>query len=103
MKKQLVFLLWALGLVLSFSGVASAGDEPIVKADSKADAKADTKASNSDRYENLGLFQKVLYFIEQNYVEEVKNKDLDLRRDQGHDGHARSRTQIFCRLKSSRT
>jgi carboxyl-terminal processing protease len=29
-----------------------------------------------ERYENLSLFQKVLYFIEQNYVEEVKNKDL---------------------------
>ncbi|MBI3558684.1 MAG: S41 family peptidase [Deltaproteobacteria bacterium] len=36
----------------------------------------EAKEANGDRYENLGLFQKVLYFIEQNYVEEVKNKDL---------------------------
>lgn len=35
--------------------------------------KADT---NNERYENLSLFQKALYFVEQNYVEEVKNKDL---------------------------
>lgn len=41
-----------------------------------AAAKPDDKAVNSERYENLGLFQKVLYFVEQNYVEDVKNKDL---------------------------
>lgn len=41
-----------------------------------AAAKKDEKAVNSERYENLGLFQKVLYFVEQNYVEDVKNKDL---------------------------
>ena len=29
-----------------------------------------------DRYENLELFQKVLHFVEQNYVDEVKNKEL---------------------------
>ena len=29
-----------------------------------------------DRYQNLELFQKVLHFVENNYVEEVKNKDL---------------------------
>ncbi len=28
------------------------------------------------RYENLELFQKVLHFVEANYVEEVKNKEL---------------------------
>lgn len=33
-------------------------------------------AANTERYENLGLFQKVLFFVEQNYVEDVKNKDL---------------------------
>lgn len=31
---------------------------------------------SQERYENLALFNKVLYFIEQNYVEEVKGKDL---------------------------
>lgn len=30
----------------------------------------------ADRYKNLELFQKVLHFVEGNYVEEVKNKDL---------------------------
>ena len=30
----------------------------------------------ADRYKNLELFQKVLHFVESNYVEEVKNKDL---------------------------
>jgi carboxyl-terminal processing protease len=29
-----------------------------------------------ERYENLELFQKVLHFVEMNYVEPVKNKDL---------------------------
>lgn len=29
-----------------------------------------------ERYENLELFQKVLHFVEGNYVDEVKNKDL---------------------------
>src|SRR5205085_8780090 len=29
-----------------------------------------------DRYENLELFQKVLHFVEANYVDPVKNKDL---------------------------
>ena len=33
-------------------------------------------AQSQDRYENLELFQKVLHFVEQNYVDEVKNKDL---------------------------
>lgn len=33
-------------------------------------------ALENDRYKNLELFQKVLHFIEQNYVEEVKNDTL---------------------------
>lgn len=33
-------------------------------------------AVNTERYEQLGLFQKVLYFVETNYVEDVKTKDL---------------------------
>ncbi len=33
-------------------------------------------SKSNDRYENLALFQKVLHFIEQNYVEEVKNREL---------------------------
>lgn len=33
---------------------------------------------STQRYENLELFQKVLHFVETNYVDEVKNKDLIL-------------------------
>lgn len=33
-------------------------------------------AAEDGRYRNLELFQKVLHFIEQNYVEEVKNDEL---------------------------
>ncbi len=32
--------------------------------------------AQQDRYQNLELFQKVLHFVEANYVDEVKNKDL---------------------------
>ena len=56
----------ALILILSTSVMGSTNKE----------TKEDPKATNSERYENLALFQKVLYFIEQNYVEELKNKDL---------------------------
>mgnify|MGYP001558087222 CR=1 FL=1 len=46
-----------------------------------AEAAGDSSSGSSvsggqDRYENLELFQKVLHFVENNYVEEVKNKDL---------------------------
>jgi len=34
------------------------------------------KGDVEDRYENLELFQKVLHFVEANYVDEVKNKSL---------------------------
>lgn len=54
-------------LALSFSSATAVAATPPAKEDQKI---------NAERYENLGLFQKVLYFVEQNYVEEVKNKDL---------------------------
>lgn len=37
---------------------------------------ADKAPAQGARYENLELFQKVLHFVETNYVEDVKNKDL---------------------------
>jgi carboxyl-terminal processing protease len=42
------------------------------------DAKQSAIATQQDRYKNLELFQKVLHFIEQNYVDDdkVKNKEL---------------------------
>jgi carboxyl-terminal processing protease len=44
--------------------------------DATAHAAPATGQQANDRYENLELFQKVLHFVEANYVEEVKNKDL---------------------------
>jgi carboxyl-terminal processing protease len=41
-----------------------------------APTSAGAGATKESRYENLELFQKVLHFVEANYVEEVKNKDL---------------------------
>jgi len=61
-------------LALSLVGLS-----PALAAQTKTEAVAPssaTTAANAERYENLGLFQKVLYFVEQNYVEDVKNKDL---------------------------
>jgi carboxyl-terminal processing protease len=57
-------------LVLTAISGAAWGASPEGK-----DSKKDTPPPG-ERYENLGLFQKVLFFVEQNYVEEVKNKDL---------------------------
>ncbi|MBI3542795.1 MAG: S41 family peptidase [Deltaproteobacteria bacterium] len=54
--------------------VGAAENKEPKKADAPPPAKKD--GVKDDRYENLALFQKVLYFVEQNYVEEVKNKDL---------------------------
>ncbi|MGZ3707257.1 MAG: S41 family peptidase [Bdellovibrionota bacterium] len=39
-------------------------------------ANASSLGEQGDRYANLELFQKVLHFVEANYVDEVKNKDL---------------------------
>lgn len=41
-----------------------------------APSASETLTGESDRYENLELFQKVLHFVEANYVDPVKNKDL---------------------------
>ncbi len=53
---------------------------PILAAKKKEEVKVPEITTNPNRsnekYENLALFQKVLHFIEQNYVEEVKNKEL---------------------------
>jgi len=37
---------------------------------------APAQSDKQERYQNLELFQKVLHFVENNYVEEVKNKDI---------------------------
>ena len=42
----------------------------------RASSISTAKSSQSDRYENLELFNRVLHFVEANYVDEVKNKAL---------------------------
>ena len=37
---------------------------------------ADAVSDQSERYKNLELFQSVLHYVEANYVDPVKNKDL---------------------------
>ncbi|OFZ22377.1 MAG: hypothetical protein A2X94_00060 [Bdellovibrionales bacterium GWB1_55_8] len=62
----------SLALVLQGPGGASAfAASPNARA-----AAAVTAVDKKERYENLELFQKVLHFVEANYVNEVKNKDL---------------------------
>ncbi len=43
---------------------------------SAKDGAKGVPTSTAERYENLELFQKVLHFVEGNYVEPVKNRDL---------------------------
>ncbi|MFZ9594703.1 MAG: S41 family peptidase [Bdellovibrionia bacterium] len=71
-----------LGFVVILSGVGvSVGQSLTRKASEQLLAKATTSegASGSgqqERYENLELFNRVLHFVEANYVDEVKNKAL---------------------------
>lgn len=67
MKKSWV----AAGLVVSFLALQSGA-----YAKDKEAKESKEGGGKTDRYENLSLFQKVLYFVEQNYVEDVNNKDL---------------------------
>src|SRR3954470_19214919 len=69
-----------LGLVL---GVSSLGifvgetlTHQVAGATSAFAASTSATTGQQDRYENLELFQKVLHFVEANYVDEVKNKEL---------------------------
>lgn len=55
------------GLVLSLVSVT---------APAFAGTAATPAANKQEKYENLELFQKVLHFVETNYVDEVKNKEL---------------------------
>lgn len=62
-----LFVVGVFSCALVQPGGWCAGNSP------EASKKAD---STNDKYENLELFQKVLHFVEGNYVEEIKNKDL---------------------------
>jgi carboxyl-terminal processing protease len=67
------------GVVLSVSWLGIVVGQNVtheVVALTAAAASNSSASSQADRYENLELFQKVLHFVEANYVDEVKNKDL---------------------------
>jgi len=67
------FQLTRWGQVVSAAHAASA-----MSGASLAAAGGENKSTGqqADRYENLELFNRVLHFVENNYVDEVKNKDL---------------------------
>jgi carboxyl-terminal processing protease len=71
-----------LGLVLGVSSLGIVVGESlthhVVSATSAFAASTNTTGvvTQQDRYENLELFQKVLHFVEANYVDDVKNKEL---------------------------
>lgn len=69
----LSLVVWSLLVTFGPGTQESLVAAPTEKATS-AEATAPVKPQG--RYENLELFQKVLHFVESNYVEEVKNKDL---------------------------
>src|ERR1035437_444800 len=66
------------GVTLHVSHLAFSRAFGAVTAHAKEDAgeKTEKPSSVQERYRNLELFQKVLHFIENNYVEEVKNEDM---------------------------
>jgi carboxyl-terminal processing protease len=66
-------LLPSLLVALAAAPLASAAPQ-VAKPAPAAPAKRGEKSA--ERYENLELFQKVLHFVEANYVDEVKNKEL---------------------------
>lgn len=72
-KKVSVF-----GLVLSISWFGVVVGQSVTREVIQATAQAAPAAATGqqERYENLELFQKVLHFVEANYVDPVKNKDL---------------------------
>jgi carboxyl-terminal processing protease len=72
-----------LALVLSVSSlgimVGNTLTHQVVRASAAWAAPSASSAvptAQQDRYENLELFQKVLHFVEANYVDDVKNKEL---------------------------
>lgn len=70
-----------LGLVLSVSWLGVTVGQNLTRQVVNVTAMAATGGAaavtgQQDRYENLELFQKVLHFVEQNYVDQIKNKDL---------------------------
>lgn len=70
-RMKQVFVLGLVGL-----GLISGGDPSVAWAAAGASPKEKKSETKQDRYKNLELFQKVLHFIETNYVEEVNNEEL---------------------------
>jgi C-terminal processing protease CtpA/Prc len=88
MMQQILKKVSMIGLVLSVSWLGVAVGENVTRQVFVLTAHADQAASDplvtapnpampqQERYENLELFQKILHFIEANYVDPVKNKEL---------------------------
>lgn len=58
------------------TGLLAATLAVVSSASSSLSAFAAVGEKQAERYENIETFQKVLHFVEQNYVEEVKNRQL---------------------------
>jgi carboxyl-terminal processing protease len=70
-----------IGFVLMVSGVGIGVGQNLTRqtADfqlARATSAIASSTGQQDRYENLELFNRVLHFVEANYVDEVKNKNL---------------------------
>jgi carboxyl-terminal processing protease len=61
--------------VLHLSYLANAAEKVGEKSSTEKDGKS-TSSSTAERYENLELFQKVVQFVESNYVDPIKHKEL---------------------------
>ncbi len=70
-KKVSVF-----GVVLSISFLGIVVGQKVTGEVFRVAVHAASNTGQTERYENLELFQKVLHFVEANYVDETKNKDL---------------------------
>lgn len=68
---------WIIVAALAAPGAAwAATGGPGTLAAADASSPVTSAGSQNDRYENIELFQKVLHFVEANYVDPVKNRDL---------------------------
>lgn len=78
MKNKILFTLISTMLFSSWSFAADKKKSQTRQVEKIQELPKENKApeKNSEKYENIALFQKVLFYIEQNYVEDVKSKDL---------------------------
>src|SRR3954463_12242421 len=65
-----------LGIGVGQSITRQATEIQLARATSAIAAPSSGAGQHTDRYENLELFNRVLHFVEANYVDEVKHKTL---------------------------